>query len=366
MRILHAINSLETGGAQHLLGILLPALREQVCGVEVAVAVERLTGSVIERRLGDAGVSVYEFGATTEVRRLMRLRRLSRQFDIVHAHLFPTLYRVAMACVGRPLVFTEHSTSNRRRHYPIPFRFLDRAVYERYSAVVAISQAVEESLAGWAGECVAGRIEVIPNGVILPAGDAPVTHAGRNCAGEPPVVLMLSRFVEAKNHEMLLRGAAAMERRDIRIVLAGDGPTRRKMMSLACELGISGICKFPGMVDDPSELIEEATVGVQLSRWEGFGLAAVEMMAHGVAVLATDIPGLSDVVGRGAESGGLLVDADDCGGVARNLGLLLSDSDLRRRLGENGRRRARMFDIRKTAREYAALYCRLTGRESIS
>lgn len=365
MKVLHAINSLETGGAQHLLGTLLPALSEPACGVETAVAVERLTGSVIERRLASAGVPVYEFGGATEMQRLLRLRRLSRSFDIVHAHLFPTLYRVALACGGHPLVFTEHSTFNRRRHHPMPFRLLDWAIYGRYAAIVAISQAVGESLAGWIGEGIAERMDVIPNGVTLPDTDELDAADKRKRAGEKPMVLMLSRFVEAKNHEMLLRGAAAMESRDIRIVLAGDGPTRHKMMLLAAELGIAGICEFPGVVDDPSELIDEATVGVQLSRWEGFGLTAVEMMSRGVAVLATDIPGLSDVVGRGEESGGVLVGEDDFDGVARNLRQLLSDSGLRRRLGENGRRRAQMFDIRTTARRYAALYERLTGRQQM-
>jgi glycosyltransferase involved in cell wall biosynthesis len=105
-------------------------------------------------------------------------------------------------------------------------------------------------------------------------------------------------------------------------------------------------------VEDPWPLLAEADIVAIPSRWEGFGLVAVEAMAAGVPVVASAVGGLVDVVG----DAGILVPPEDPQALGAALQRLHEDAALRARLASRGRARARRWDIRETACAYEALY----------
>ena len=94
------------------------------------------------------------------------------------------------------------------------------------------------------------------------------------------------------------------------------------------------------------------------SRWEGFGLVAVEAMAAGVPIVASDVPGLREVV----EGAALLVPPGDVAALSAALTRLSADEGLRAALVEAGLRRCERFDIRRTARSYEDLYREVASR----
>jgi len=96
-----------------------------------------------------------------------------------------------------------------------------------------------------------------------------------------------------------------------------------------------------GMVphDELLDLYGRAAVVACPSHREGFGVVCAEAMAHGRPVVASAVGGLLDLVVDGET--GLLVEPGDVRALRRALRRLLEDSELRRRLGEAGRRRAR-------------------------
>jgi len=120
--------------------------------------------------------------------------------------------------------------------------------------------------------------------------------------------------------------------------------------------GVTGHLRVTGYAPhrDALVIMHQAAVMFFPSRYEGFGLPAAEAMSVGVPVVTADNSSLPEVVG----DAGFVRDADDEAGFARVLEQLLTDGDLRRRTGEAGRRRCRMFSPEAHARKVEAAYRR--------
>jgi glycosyltransferase involved in cell wall biosynthesis len=99
------------------------------------------------------------------------------------------------------------------------------------------------------------------------------------------------RLTRQKDFATLLRAfALVLKRRPVRLLLLGDGPERKRLESLAAELGISAVVDFYGFVANPFPFIARSDLFVLSSAWEGFGNVLVEAMALGVPVVSTDCP----------------------------------------------------------------------------
>jgi len=233
------------------------------------------------------------------------VRRAARGADLVHAHWLPSGAIAAFA--GKPFVVTLHGTdvALARRARP-----LARSALRRAEEVIAVS----ESLAGEARELGARSPRVIPNGVEIPTRAEPERT--------PPEVLFAGRLSEEKGIEDLLAAAAGL-----RLVVAGDGPLREEVPDA---LGFVSR-------DELARLYDRAAVVVCPSRREGFGVTCAEAMAHGRAVVASAVGGLTELVEH--EVTGLLVPPRDPPALRAAVDRLLADSDLRARLGAEGKRR---------------------------
>ena len=176
--------------------------------------------------------------------------------------------------------------------------------------------AASHDLAERAHALGARNVRVIPSGVDLPervGGEA-----------EPPEVLYAGRLSAEKGVLELLDAA-----RGLNLVVAGDGPLRDRV-PLA-----RGFVQH----DELQRLYARAAVVACPSRREGFGVACLEAMAHGRPVVATRVGGLLDLVVDGET--GITVPPRDPAALRSALERLLSDPELRRRLGAAGRERAR-------------------------
>ena len=143
--LLHIINTLDVGGAERLLVDTLPLIKAK--GINVRVLLLVASGSAFEQKLQTEGIDVMSVNLRLglfDPRLILRLRRLMRDADVVHTHLFPTQYWAALAnsiggkCV---LVTTEHSTSNTRAQHWLTSQ-LDTCIYGLYDGVICISEAV--------------------------------------------------------------------------------------------------------------------------------------------------------------------------------------------------------------------------------
>ena len=185
----------------------------------------------------------------------------------------------------------------------------------------------------------------------------------------PPTLLCLGRLVPQKGFDIALRAFAAVRiaHPDARLVVGGDGPERGALGALAVELGVSGACEFRGWIPPERvlDLLDEATLVLMPSRFEGLPLVAAQAAMRGRAVVAAAVGGLPDIVVDGRT--GLLVAPEDARGLADAVLHLLDDPGQRRALGEAARLHAAAeFSFEREVDAYDALYRRLTGVPRVS
>jgi glycosyltransferase involved in cell wall biosynthesis len=234
-------------------------------------------------------------------------RAAARDADVVHAHWLPS-GAVALA-TRKPVVLTLHGTDvELARRVPA----LARAILARMHVVLAVSNA----LADEARRLGARDVRVVPNGVELPERVGEET--------EPPEILFAGRLSREKGVLELVNAA-----RGHRLVVAGDGPLRARVTQARGWLP----------PDELASLYSRAAVVACPSHREGFGVACAEAMAHGRAVVASDVGGLRDLVVDGET--GLLVPPRNAAALRGALERLLADRELRLRLGANARERVR-------------------------
>lgn len=354
MRILHIISSLEIGGAQKLVHDL--ALSQKSSGNEVSVLVYFNCDSIFEKELRISGVNIISLNCTNlkSLNIPFKMHHILQQYDVAHVHLFPALYQAALASLWTktPLVYTEHSTYNRRRAKKF-LRPLEQIVYGRYSKIISISEQTQEALFNWLKPRATSKFQTIYNGVDLgkyrkAEAKNPKDIFGR--AGIP--ILMVSRFVPAKDQATLIKSLKFIEDTDIFVAFAGDGELIQDAKKLAEEAGVAERCVFLGSRNDIPELIKSSAIGVQSSHWEGFGLTAVEFIAAGKPVIASSVDGLKQVV----EGAGILFNSGDEQQLAKNITQLISDKILYSDISAKCRVRAEKYSLASTAKQYYKAY----------
>jgi glycosyltransferase involved in cell wall biosynthesis len=350
MRVLQVIDSLRIGGAEVLVGNMVPRFLQR--GIECEVLVLSRSQSPLEESLQAAGVKVLDTGDIElySPRQIRALSRIMRGFDLVHVHLFPAQLWAVLAAElqsGCALLTTEHSTVNARRRWWL--RPLDAWMYSHYSQIACISEATAEELARWCPH-VKRKLKVIPNGVPLEmfskARPADLMGLGDGMIK----VVFIGRFEPQKDHATLLRAVALVP--SIHLFLLSDGPLRLQAEQLARDLGISTRVSFMGFREDVPQILKACDVYVQATTFEGFGIAACEAMAAGLPVIANDVVGLAQVV----QGAGVLTPVGDHDSLARELNVLAGSAETRRRMSEASRRRARDFSIERTVDGYLEMY----------
>lgn len=167
--------------------------------------------------------------------------------------------------------------------------------------------------------------------------------------GDELVLISVCRLEKRKGVDTTIQALPAVIREfpDCRYVVAGDGPARMELESLAARLGLGDRVSFLGRIDEPFKraLYMAADLYVMPSRpgamgeVEGFGISLLEANAHGLAVVSSRAGGITDAVTDGEN--GLLVRPNDSGQLATAICRLLADPDRRREMSTKGQERIR-------------------------
>ncbi|HBV14170.1 glycosyltransferase [Chryseobacterium carnipullorum] len=343
MKILQVIGGLGTGGAEKLLVDSIPLMTEK--GNEVDLLLLNGTKTpfleILERnkacRIFSLGKSFYN------PLYIFKMIPYLKKYDMVHVHLFPALYFVAVAkwlsTSNTKIIFTEHNTENRRMN-DIKFRLLEKAIYKAYSRVICISSKVKERLANILN-IDSNKLVLIENGVNV--GEIKnVTKANRksfNYNHDDMLLIMIAAFRKQKDQDTIIKALKKLPS-NYKLLLVGDGERRDHIVELVSELALSDRVSFLGQRTDVYSLLKMSDIAILSSHWEGFGLAAVESMASGIPLLASDVDGLSQVV----ENGGVLFEKGNVDDLVNKI-LEFNNKEYYYEISQKGMKKAQNYDI---------------------
>jgi glycosyltransferase involved in cell wall biosynthesis len=251
--------------------------------------------------------------------------------------------------------------AEKARQYHLPERVLtaiERFGTRSHRTLVAVSPDLARRLRAAAPR---SHVVVVGNGVDRQAiADALEGHVP--APRTTPQIVFLGRLeIDQKGLDLLLRAFAALgDRLGARLVLAGDGRDRDAVARKVEELGLGGRVDLPGRVTGAAKwrLLADADVVAVPSRYETFGLTALEALACGTPVAGFDIDCLRDTVPARA---GVLVAPFDVGAYAAALRELLADPRRRAAMGAAGREVAGGQDWDAIARAQAGVYREAVG-----
>ena len=354
MKILQVITSLSTGGAEKLISEIAPMLRDK--GHQVDVLAFDGADTAFKKALTDKGIKVYSFGKGCNVYNplfIFRLAMMMKNYDIVHTHntapqLFAAIGSVLCSVVHST---TEHNTSNRRRDWKW-YAWIDKWMYSRYRKVICISDSTEQNLRDFIRDG-SDKICTVLNGINIKrySHAIPVDKSTISNHPERKVIAMVAGFRYQKDQETLIRAFNSLPD-TYELWLIGDGERRSIIEQCIKDNKLENHVLLLGVRSDIPSLLKSVDVVVQSSHWEGFGLAAVEGMAAGKPVVASDVDGLAQVV-YGA---GILFTAGDDKCLAKVLEKLLEDDVYYQQIATKCWERAQMFDIQKMVDAYNNVY----------
>ena len=356
MKILYVIPQVWTGnGAAKLLVDLLPYQSKEYAQVDV-LAWKKLSPSFEDtiKNLG-CGIRILGLGHYNPLI-LFHLIKAIRDYDIVHVHLFPALYWVAIAKLfvssRIKFVLTEHSTKNNRQG-KVWLRPIEKLVYRSYDRIIAISKGVERIVRELDSSL---KVETIYNGVDLQKIEnaVPIRRSELDLPEDSVVLIQVARFNFQKDQKTVLRSLQHLPA-NYYCVFVGSGRLLQEHIDYAKELGVIDRTRFLGMRDDVPSLLKAADIFVMSSHFEGFGLAAVEGMAAGKPVIASNVEGLNEVV----EGAGLLFTPCDEKELVASILRLSQDSEYYKKVADACKERSRLFDIKRIADSYMSVYRQL-------
>jgi glycosyltransferase involved in cell wall biosynthesis len=361
MRIIQSCGSASWGGLE--ITTLETARKMKTRGHEVLLFCT--AGSDLEKKSQQAGIKTANvFKKKTWIQMAGSVMRIipilsSKQYDVIHSHNPHDLWSIVPALVitkrkDIKLTLTIHLASGINKKDPF-----HRLLYRRVNKIIALSGFLKENiLKTYPVERI--EITVIPTALSL-SEYKPEEHQSRNVKQEFGIrancltVGIIGRLTHGKGHEEFVRAAKQVKEkfnREVKFIIAGqpdigEEEIEVKLRQLCSELDLHNEVVFAGFRSDIPQLLTAIDILAFPSHDEAFGRTIVEAMAMKVPVVASNSSAISEIVVNGKT--GILIPPKDSESLANALIGLLRKPELRKRYGEEGRKRVEeKFDADKT------------------
>ncbi|HEV5658958.1 TPA: glycosyltransferase [Streptococcus pneumoniae] len=349
--ILHISRTMDIGGAERIVYQLSTDLKDEFDSVHVAS-----TGGLWESKLLSKGVQHHKIldvdskNPLTMVKTFSSLYRIIKNNDItiVHTHHRMAAFYICLLKIINPKLIHVYTAHNVFKNKLPLYKFALKNAY-----CVAVGKAVNDNLKDDVG---ISDSTVIYNGVVFEKTDKLVDEIV-NYKGIK--LGCIARLSEQKGLTYLIDAMSLVKHRDITLFIVGDGELRDELENKVKQLNLQKSVIFLGYRKDVVECINSFDYLVSSSLYEGLALNVIEAFMNGKTMVASDIPGINEVVNN---KNGILVPVKDDVALARAIEKLATDKKLREKLAYQAKKDYETkFNYSLFLDNYRRLYRKLMG-----
>jgi len=293
MKIIHVTTAPTGGGAE----LLVRELNNRLAGYNIKSDAIYFTNPQKVRLTENESCldldSPRSLSAISNFRKIIKKKLKTNPDLIVHCHLIWPLYYIPLAVAGLncKLICTEHNTHNRRREVPL-LRPIEKLIYKNYKRVICISEGTKIALSKWLDTSIDERLVVVYNGARLFNKKANIKPR----IDKKISIISVGSLSKQKGVEYGIKAVAHLKSDIYKYWIIGEGPERTKLEEIIKDNDLDDTVKLVGWVDDIEPYLHKSDLSLIPSLWEGFGLVAVEALSAGLPVVASDVPGLNEVL----------------------------------------------------------------------
>jgi colanic acid/amylovoran biosynthesis glycosyltransferase len=277
---------------------------------------------------------IYAFFYTVEAFLLGRWME-KRGLHHLHVHFGGSVATVAMLAAEVWKFDYSLTIHGPEEFYEVDYCYLPRKI-ERAKFIFCISDFCRSQLMKYCDPAHWNKMHVVRLGV-----DVEEFKPASRESNEPLQIVCVGRLVPAKGQHILLRALTLLHAKGhaARLIFVGSGPDSESLMRESAEQRLAGHVVFRGALnhDQAREQLRQADIFALASFAEGIPVALMEAMAMAIPCVSTRVAGIPELIRDNVD--GLLVPASSVESLACAIESLLVDPDMRRRLGESGRRR---------------------------
>ncbi len=355
LKVVHIIQSLETGGAEKLLVDISINYKDKF---EVFVISQYKKGNYqYENILESEGIKTifldkkkgYDYNNLKAVYKTLDKIKP----DIVHTHLHAAIYLIPWYVKNKNVVKIHTVHTLAKMEFGKSHRLIQKFAYKFLGVIpVAIGTTVKKSIIK-EYKLQEDKIKTITNGI-----DYKKYALLTNEKIEKSVfrIINVASFSKWKNQICLLEAfkLAIKQKEDMELIFVGDGPERKRIEAKSKELDIDDKVIFIGITDKVEYFLHISDVFVLCSKFEGLPLSIIEAYAAGLPVISTNVGGVPDILVDGEN--GFLVSADDKKSIANLIIKLYNEIELKEKISKNNREKAKEYDIKNISQKYMELY----------
>ena len=352
MKIVQVMPDFGLAGAETMVENLSCGLAAEGCDVLVISFFDLHTA--ITERIENRGIKIKYLGKKRgfDPSIISKMRKIIKAYqpDVIHTHRYvlPYAFLASMGFKAKR-VHTVHNVAQKEQTKV--GKNINRVLFRYFNVVpVALSKEIQRTIQEVYG-LPDNRIPVVFNGIDLSRCIVKESYARKDTF----TVLHIGRFMDVKNHELLLRSFARFkgQHSDARLQLLGDGELKENMMQLAGQLNITDAVEFAGLQSNVYPWLHNADVFIRPSKFEGMPMTLIEAMGTGLPIIASNVGGIPDMLSSQKEA--LLIEPKE-EKIIEALEMVYSDAKKREYWGRNALQRSSLFSSQAMARKYLQLY----------
>lgn len=351
-KIVYIVSNIGNGGAEKLIEALALNIDKNKFEVFIAVLGKNL-GSSIDSNFKKNNIKVYYCYKSDKdfIKINIKLYKIIKMInpDIVHVHtsiLFITAFPILINRVEKRL-YTIHS----QPEYDSPGlkRKINSILFKYFKfEPIAISNAIKTSSEKYFS---IKNINEIINGIDISkfSSDIKINHRNKYS------IINVGRFIKIKNQNIIIEAVAELipEYPNLILNLVGNGVELENNINLSKKLKVAKSVIFHGEKNNIGELLEQNSIFILPSSYEGVPISIIEAMANGNVIIASNVGGIANLIKDNYN--GLLINPtkED---IKNSIRKIINDEELRIKLSENALMEAKKFDIYNCVRKHEKLY----------